>query len=214
MISIDRMMCVVYPYKYKYISNKKTIFGIICGLMLLHLLLNSPKLLFKIEVLNIWNPFINRTQIIRLCTSSKPILMIRDTIDVLTRSVIPFIIQGISSIVMLYSLFKRHSNIPALSELDRKFAFVVLVLNIFFFVTQTPEMIATIYLWQAGVTLSPIITEKEAMIANFVYALTVLIAGLNPILVFFINLAFNQIFRDIFTKLIRNLFGHWQKPSL
>ena len=206
MTSVDRMICVVYPHKHKYISNKATIFGIILSLICLQLILNSANLFFEIKVLNVSNPLNNITKNVRLCTSSSRIVLIRDLMDELTRSVIPIIIQSSSSIIMICSLIKRRKNIKrsSLSEKDRKFAFTVMILNLFFLITQIPELIATFHLWKTGANKSSHIKTKKTMIAYFVYLLTVLFASLNLISVFAINLTFNKIYRKIFLELLQS----------
>lgn len=209
MTSFDRMVCVVYPYKHKYISSKKTILGIVVGLICLQLILNSTNLLLEIQVVNVSNTLVNVTKSVRLCTSSSRIIFIRDLMDELTRSVIPIIIQSSSSIVMICSLIKRRKNVnrSSLSEKDRKFAFTVMMLNLFFLITQLPSLIATAYLWQTGVHKSSHIKTKESMIAYHIYLFTIFLASLNLISVLLINLAFNKMYRKIFKELFRSVFG-------
>ena len=208
MTSVDRMVCVVYPHKHKYISNKATIFGIVLSLICLQLILNSANLFFEIKVLNVSNPLNNITKNVRLCTSSSRIVLIRDLMDELTRSVIPIIIQSSSSIIMICSLIKRRKNIKrsSLSEKDRKFAFTVMILNLFFLITQIPSVIATICLWKTGANKSSHIKTKNSMIAYFLYLFTILFASFNLISVFAINLTFNKMYRKIFLELFQAIF--------
>ena len=140
MVSIDRLICVAFPHKFKIFSNRKFALRIVLGLILLQLTLNSPNLFFRLRDDNVWNPLLNQTQTIRLCTASKDLVMVRDFLDQLVRSVIPLIIQISSSAIIIFKLIKSRRNVIRfkLNERDRRFNFTIILLNLFFFLTQTP----------------------------------------------------------------------------
>ena len=204
MLSIDRMICVVFPYKFNIISNRKVVFGIIFSIIVFQLILNSSNLLFNISIVPVWNPLTNLTQNVKLCTATSLIVSIRDISDELLRSVIPFCIQFISSLVMIYSLIKKRRDLFRDINLERehKFAITVLCLNMFFFITQIPVFASTIYLFLAGANKSILITTRQAIVAYYIYLITVLGASFNLLLVFFINMAINRIYRNEFGYLL------------
>ena len=202
------MICVVFPFKFKTISNRKFVFGIIVSIIVFQLILNSSNLLFNINIVPVWNPLTNLTQNVKLCTATSLIVSIRDISDELLRSVIPFCIQFFSSLVLIYSLVKkrRAANEKATFEREKKFAITVLCLNMFFFITQIPVFASTIYLFLAGTNKSILITTRQAIVAYYIYLITVLGASFNLLLVFFINMAANRIYRNEFGYLLGSIF--------
>ncbi len=208
MISIDRLICVVYPLKFNLISSKKCVFCIVFSLIFFQLILNAPNLFFRIKDDILFNPLLNQTQIIPICTTSKELVLVRDLLDELTRSVIPLIIQVSSSIIIIYKLVKSRQRIlrSDISDRDRNFAVTIVLLNVFFFITQTPGLVAAIYLFSTGATKSSIITTRYQAIAYLIFLSTVAFAGLNYILVFFINMASNRIYRNELLTILKKSF--------
>ena len=92
MVSIDRFICVVFPFKYKVISNKKFASRMIMALIIFQLSLNAPNLFFRIKTTFVMNPIQNHTQILQVCTGSKELSLVRDLLDELVRSIVPLII--------------------------------------------------------------------------------------------------------------------------
>ena len=208
MISIDRLICVVNPLKFKLISSKKFVFGIVFSLIIFQLTLNALNLFFGIKDDIVFNPFLNQTQNIRICTATKQLVLVRDLLDELVRSVIPLIIQVSSSIIIIIKLVKSRQRLlrSDTSDRDRTFAVTIVLLNVFFFITQTPGLLATIYLFSTGASKSSIITTRYQAIAYLIFLSTVAFAGLNYILVFFINVASNRIYRNEFVAILKKMF--------
>ena len=76
----------------------------------------------------------------------------------------------------------------------------------FFFITQIPVFASTIYLFLAGTNKSILITTRQAIVAYYIYLITVLGASFNLLLVFFINMAANRIYRNEFGYLLGSTF--------
>ena len=112
-----------------------------------------------------------------------------------------------ASSILGYTLVKkrRAANENANFKREKKFAITVLCLNMFFFITQIPVFASTIYLFLAGTNKSILITTRQAIVAYYIYLITVLDASFNLLLVFFINLASNRIYRNEFGYLIGSI---------
>jgi hypothetical protein len=211
MISIDRMICVVFPLKYKLIASKQNVIRIVTTLIFLQLIINSPNLFYVITYEAEWNPLINQTQLVRLCTTtSSSLSFARDLLDEVVRSVVPLIVQVSSSMTIIYTLkrSRNHSN-PSQTKLkdrDRRFAVTICVLDLFFCVTQVPELISTIYLFATGASKSSIVTNEKQAIAFYFYKTTMGIASFNYILVFFVNFITNRIYRRESIDLFNDMF--------
>ena len=208
MVSIDRLICVVYPLKFKLISSKKFVFCVVFSLISFQLILNAPNLFFRIKDDIVFNPFLNQTQNIPICTTLKELVLVRDLLDELVRSVIPLIIQVSSSILIIFKLVKSRQRLlrSDTGDRDRTFAVTIVLLNVFFFITQTPGLMATIYLFSTGASKSSIITTRYQAIAYLIFLSTVAFAGLNYILVFFVNIASNRIYRNEFGAILKKMF--------
>lgn len=211
MISIDRMICVVFPLKYKLIASKQNIIRIVASLILLQLMINSPNLFYVITYETEWNPLINKTQLVRLCTTtSSSLSFARDLLDEIVRSVVRLILQVSCSVAIIYALKRSRSHsdhsVTKLKDRDRRFAITICVLDLFFFATQVPELISTIYLFATGASKSSIVTTEKQSTAYYIYGVTITIASFNFILVFFVNFITNRIYRRESIDLFKNMF--------
>jgi hypothetical protein len=142
-VSIDRLVCVVFPFKYKLISNKKFVYLIIIALIFFQLTLNLFNLFFRLKDETFWNPILNQTLSIRICTASKEMSLARDILDELVRSIIPIFIQVSSSVIIIYKLSKSRFHVmrSKVKERDRRFALTIVLLNLFFFIKESPVLI-------------------------------------------------------------------------
>ena len=104
--NLQQPFTVIKSLKFKLISSKKFVFGIVFSLIIFQLLLNAPNLFFRIKDDIVFNPFLNQTQNIRICTATKQLVLVRDLLDELVRSVIPLIIQVSSSIIIIINVRK------------------------------------------------------------------------------------------------------------
>ena len=198
MVSFDRMLTVSYPTRFQFIKNKYILLGIFAGIATCQSILSASNLFLNIDTLATFNNVTNQTHKLKSCTASKSIILARDLIDELTRSILPIFLQFGASVKIIRTLWASHrtfnvSNTTAMR--DRKFAITILTLNVSYFITQTPPLIASLYLNQIGYSQTQEITSKKVALAYFVYLNTVLFAAVYLFALFCLNCILNAEFR-------------------
>ena len=206
MVTLDRMLCVTYLNEFKFIKDKKKLSLIIAGIFIVLCLINAPNFVFKLETQTEFDMFTNQTITRKVCISSKLISTIRDGLAVSMRIIIPLILQAVMNSILIYKLFKtRHNiNMPRSLRKEYKFAFTVIILNIVDFVSDMPFLISTIFINIYGYSQSYVTTtSNEAAIASLAYISSGVLSMFMYVLLFFVNLIFNKVFR----KEVRKIFN-------
>ena len=87
---------------------------------------------------------------------------------------------------------------------EYKFAFTVIILNIVDFVTDMPFLISTIFINIYGYSQSYVTTtSNEAAIASFAYVAAGVLSLFMYVLLFFVNLISNKLFRNEVRKIFK-----------
>ena len=206
MISIDRMVCVCFPNKFMFLNKKKNILIILFGLFVSMTIFSGLNAFLKvINIQTSFNYTTNTSKITPFCTSNKNALLIRDIIGIFTRSVLPIVLQIISSTIILHTLIKSRKNINLSRSMknEYKFAFTILILNALFIISQTPLIVSLVYLNVIGYDESAPVNTSQLAIGNFFHTATVAIGTYMFISIFFVNMIFNKIYRrELFSTLI------------
>ena len=195
MISLDRMLCITYRNKFLYLKGKRNICLIIFAMLLVIVILNSPNLFLRV-VTRTDNSTWNQTgvSISSICSSDDGIILIRDILGQLVRTVIPVILEFVLNGVLIFKLIKYRRNISVPRSLNRdyKFAFIIVILNLTFFITQFPLIVCVAY---ASFLNFVNVSAKHLMIVVFVKKVTVLFAAFMFYSIFFVNIIFNKIYK-------------------
>jgi len=196
MISADRMICVSFPGRFNFINNKKILSFIALGLFIVISILNGANFLFYLKIQTTIDPTTNQTIITsKACTSNPQVVLIRDTISVTIRVMLPVIIDTILNIILIYKLFQSRRKVSQMtisSKKDYKFSFTIVMLNFAFLVFEMPTFIAAIYL---NIINNSQPTLRSQAIALFAYNCSLVFAIYQFGSIFFINLFFNKIFQ-------------------
>ena len=191
----ERLIWISYPLEYRRFKYKKEAltlavllaFFFLCGL-------NSPNFWLKLVVTQT-NSSANQTLNGMVCTGDAQVIEIRDTVVILFRMILPFILTLLLNIVLIVKLIrvkKMLTNRDTFMLRECKFALTLIVLNVLFILTLIPTIIALIY--------SNMMTNIPEMV-NFVRHLSQLISSYNYCFNFFINLITNAMFRREFIKI-------------
>lgn len=147
-----------------------------------------------------WNPLINQTQLVPTCsTTSSKLSLTRDILGELLRSIVSLILQVSSSVA--YS--RKHSN-RFYDRTKRKrssFCYNHLCSKCFLFCDTN----TLAFVFYTGATKSSISTTEKQAVAFLIYKGTTGLAGFNYILVFFVNLISNRIYRVESVDLVKVL---------
>ena len=197
MVTFDRMLCIVFIQKVKFTENKKLLTCIVMAIFTLISVINSPNLLFKLEI----NNSTNQT----FCTSSNAIISLRDTVAILMRILIPILLQIIMNSILIYKLFKARNNVTISRSLDKeyRFAFTIIILSIISILTELPFIMTTIFINVYGYNQSYISSaSNESAIASLAHVCSFLFSSFIYVVLFYVNIITNKLFRKAF----RNMF--------
>ena len=203
MVSFDRIICILYPSRFKFIENKNKLSLIMLSLFFIICIINVPNAFFSVIVQVTLNPLTNQTLATSMaCSSTKRITLARDIIAQLMRTLIPVILEAILNTLLVYKIVKEKKSLNISRSLAKeyKFAFTIVMLNFTFLFTQTPLLIITIYLTILNQQGSA--TPRILAIVNFSYGVSVLFSSYMFGSLFFINLQFNKIFQNE----VKNIF--------
>ena len=201
MAAWDRMMCVTFPIRFKFIYERKFLYTAASILFIFVLLINTPNFFFKI--ITITSPVDNSTQI--FCTTSiSNLVLARDAISQLMRTVLPFILELILNVILIHKLIQSRKRTHVIGSLKReyKFAFTIVVLNFAFILTSLPLLISIVYLNLLNYQFKSQTSSETLFVANFFYSIAILFASFMPITTFFVNIACNKLFRHEFCAML------------
>ena len=204
-VTLDRMLCVTSPSRFKIIRSKRRLSFIVLGLLAAICGINSPNFLFSLQTKAIYGPGTNQTSFVTECTASKQVTLIRDILSTVMRVIVPIMLRSGMNAVLVYKFVKaRHSmSLPhALLSKEFKFAFTVIVMNVIYFVVELPVVFSVIFVNLYGYNETHIsTTSNESAIASFVYVCSFVVSSLVYVSLFFVNLITNKLFREEFKNI-------------
>jgi hypothetical protein len=179
-------------------------------------ILDIPNFLFKVvtvESSTIQNAtFSNGTQnniiIInneKVCTASKNIVYIRDTISMILRYILPFALMILLNTLLIKRLIKSKQIANRQLKKEYSFAFTVVFLNAFFVITLLPSALILIGSNIVGYKDTTTVSYKTTAIMNFAYVVGQYFSGFNYTFTLLLNLQFNRLFRKEFIKMILDI---------
>ncbi len=127
-ISFINYLSIKYPYKYKYLCQKKSIIHCLIGIIIFNSIINIPNLFRNIQIQN-------RTQ---YCIAKNELDMISSIDFALFRFLIPFIIFIIINSLTLKLLIRLKRNLNYSSKKVKRFAFVLIALSLVFCLFNFP----------------------------------------------------------------------------
>lgn len=196
MLTFDRMLCVSYLNRFRFIQNKRILSLIVLIMFLIIAVLNISNLFYTFET----NADIN----MNICKATALIALIRDTIGVSMRIIIPLILEVVMNTILIYKLIKAKKQVHITRPINKeyKFAFTVIVLNIIFIITVLPVAINTVLINKYGYNQTFIsTTSNESAIATFSYLCSIMFSSFMYVSLLFVNLIFNRKFRQEFKRI-------------
>jgi hypothetical protein len=205
LITVDRLLCIKYPNKYKHIEKRKFIYPILFFLLLGNMICNSPSLLLYVVSIQTYNQITNQTLITKKCTSAELAINIRDTLVIIFRILLPFLLMFIFNITIIKNLRRMKNNLNITRELNREynFSFSIIALNMLFIISLLPNVVTLILLNVVQYGYKAQISSKSYAIINFCFSISILIATYSHVFPFLVNLKFNKLFRKEFYLFIR-----------
>jgi hypothetical protein len=214
-MSCDRLIVMFYKnmeaYKRrpKIIKNKKNLSLIFFLLTIVIGIINFPSLLY--EVTGVGGNNATNVTVLMCAPPSVNIGLLRDLVPLMSRVVIPSVIQIIMSVILVSKLFKLKINVNTLSlKREYKYTLTIIVLNVVYIFTDLMTIASLISINVYGYNQTYISrTSNESAIASFIYVFVIIFAIFIVCdLLFFVNLFTNMKFKREAKRLY---FDWWAK---
>ena len=216
MVSIDRVVLmsyenpVAYNTKFHRLRERRTLFLIVASLITFILIINVPGLFFYLSPrTTLQDPLTNLTKIIDAeCTANQVVRLVRDSIFVIFRTLLPLFIQILLSCILVYKLLKLKINVRTLSlKKEYVFTMTIVVFNLIFILSDLLVLTTTILINVYGYSQAYVSSmSNESAIASFAHVVAIVIVLFNYFdLLFFVNLILHSKFR----REARKLYVDW-----
>lgn len=197
-ISLDRMLNVIYPFKFVVLKNSKIFqFGVI-GFLVVFNHIYYIRLIFRAQItdkrdlsnLNVTN---------NLTSSSLMICEIRDGgitywMDLFNSTLLPFVFMITFSSITIRNLFELKLNLSKnLSIKDKRFAIISISQNVTFLILNMPIVIYY---------LCSFYVKFDEQIIDFFYITAIIPYYIQCGMIFYINCFVNPIFRNEFFLIV------------
>ena len=211
MVSLERALHVIYPFSFKFMKKKRVILAIMLALFIANLVLYSPITYLRINTTAELINETNQTVVTKTCNSTPQIDFLIDTIRIMSRIVVPFILVLIFNSLLIYKLIKskRKVKTKATTSMKREYNFskIIAVTCFLFVLSFTPLMVflLVININQVEINSSVRVYAVSELVKGFAHFFTLF----NYLSQFMINLKFSSMFREeslIIFKGIKKLF--------
>lgn len=194
-ITIDRYLAVCYPNRFVFMRKKSSLALLILGIFIILALVNFPNFFFYLP------PKQGST-----CTANPQLSVITDLIAILFRTVIPLAVMIVLDVLIIRKMrasSKLSSKRMSFSQKEHDFTIAVLAYDVFFLITSLP---ITVYLIVNSVLAYSGVLKSDPVLAagyNLFYGVVLNFSHCKQALMFFMNIAFNKLFRREIFSLLR-----------
>ena len=198
MVTLDRMICTFHKNRFKFIGDKRKLSLIVVGLFVGICVMNVPNLLYSVQSQSTFDPATNQTTLIKECTATHQVVVIRDVLMSSSRIVLPISLQLGFNAILIKRLFKSKQRAGISHSLSKEyqFAFTITILNLLYFVFELPFLVCLVLINVYGYNQSYISrTSNESAIASFAFMCSYVVSSFVYVSLFFVNVATNKIYR-------------------
>ena len=198
MVSLERAVHVIFPFGFKFMKKKKIILAIMFALFMANAVLYTPITYLRInttvELLN----ETNQTVITKTCNSTPQIDFLIDTIRIMSRIVVPFILVLIFNSLLIYKLIKSKRKVKSKTTANMKreynFSKIIAVTCFLFVVSLTPLMIYLLVINTGQLEINS--SVRVYAVSEFAKGFAHFFTLFNYLSQFMINLKFSSMFRE------------------
>ena len=206
MVTLDRMIFLVYSRNFLFLKNKKILSIIIFMLFLMLALINIPNLFLFVTTTvtysNATNQYVIASQ---TCGPSKNLEVLVDIIRIFVRAVVPFVLVIFGDAFLIYKFIKTKVKLKKgkISRKEITFAYSIGALSMLFIISLTPFVI-TLTIMNIMTQLNLMLT-KAYLIVYLLYGFSLVITTYNYSFMFLVNLRYNKIFRKETIEFFREI---------
>ena len=203
LITFDRLIFVLHgqDQKFKFMKRKRYLSLIILVMFICLAIADIPNLFFELAATKIGNTN---------CSGSFGIVFSSDMISTFLRTYIPLFLMFCCNIIMKRKIFgNKRSTIKRRASVNQKenqFTFAVMAYDVYFFVINSP--LAVFYIFYDVNLYTGALTGDYGATYNLIYYTFVNLSFLQQTLSFFMNFAFNKLFRSEILNLITRCFAN------
>ena len=203
MVSFERALHVIFPYNFLFLKKRRIILAIMFIIFVANVALYYPNIYLSLNIEAMFSNETNQTIITKTCGSTPQVELMIDTLRIMSRIVIPFIIVLLMDSLLIYKLIKSKKKVKANVSLKKEYNFskIIALSCLFYVLSLTPLMIVLIlmnfYKEEMNTSL------RMNTIFNFAKGLALLVTSYNYISQFLINLKFSSIFREELLNFLR-----------
>ena len=198
MVSFERALHVFFPFGFKFMKSKKVILAIMFALFMANAVLYTPityhRINTTVELLN----ETNQTVITKTCNSTPQIDFLIDTIRIMSRIVVPFILVLIFNSLLIYKLIKSKRKVKSKTTANMKreynFSKIIAVTCFLFVVSFTPLMIYLLVINTGQLEINS--SVRVYAVSEFAKGFAHFFTLFNYLSQFMINLKFSSMFRE------------------
>ena len=208
LITFDRFIYIFYGNtdKFKFMKKKLNLAAIILVMFLILAILNLPNCFFYLPDRVAYS---NGTLgPVTVCTASLPILISSDMISIFFRTYIPLALMLILNTLMIRKIFNKSRaafNQTSLSRKEYLFTFYAMAYDVYFFVLNFPLSVYYV-IYDLNFYMGTLTGDFGALL-SFLNALFLNVSLCIQTLSFFMNLAFNKLFRQTFLHMTGHFYG-------
>ena len=197
-ITLDRFLFILYPTKYQFIRTKKFARILITIIYVCCILLNILWI-FSEQA----ESFDFKNQKIKICTSSKTILIIREVMAVGIGFSLPLLASLIINILLIYKVIEARQYYITYKESN--FSITLMIWNSIFFIMNTPLLVYALFV--VIININPVLYSNPdfatsyALFDTCAFALSSL--GYSSSLL--VQIIFNDLFRNEFRLMLFSL---------
>jgi hypothetical protein len=144
-ITVDRMLNILYNAKYKQISGHK--YHLICLVGMISILLAFNWITFDYVIINESRTLVNNQTIIQFrCNNQRHHGQYLQISGLLLRALVPFVIMFLCNLVLINALYAQKKKINKLSKKEFNFAFTIIATNYLFLLLNMPLTIYQLFI--------------------------------------------------------------------
>ena len=204
MVAFERVLHVIFPYGFKFMKKRRIILAIMLALFIANVALYYPNTYLKLNISDAFINATNQTVITKACGATPQIEFMIDTMRIMSRIVIPFILVLMLNSLLIYKLIKAKRKVKANSNIKKEYHFKIIAVTCFLFVLSlTPLMVVlllmNIYKLEINSSL------RIFTVFDFVKGLALFVTSYNYLSQFLINLKFSSMFREELFNFIKEM---------
>ncbi|CAF1040265.1 unnamed protein product [Brachionus calyciflorus] len=206
-ICADRLLFVLYPNKFKFAKNKQILCLILLVMFVMIILVNVPSFFFQLYEIKSNSSISNTTVVTQFCTASFEISTARETLAILWRIIIPFILMFVMNIFLIVKVKESKKKFSKNNNQEFRFVFTVIVSTLIFLIILIPNLVLAVYSNYYRVNTS---MPQRQTFSAFLFLLEITTANVYLVRYSFdiiFQIIFNSVFRNHVFRIIANLFG-------